>query len=1118
MALNPNATSFNPYLYNIGTLPIEQQEGLFEITATNEPNVLSEPLTCVKYDEYEEMVWTGTVHGRVVSYMLEYGQMATVDKYTSWSAHYDFSRDSTRPSEIRDILVDEEGIVSLSPTCIRYSTRGGLVRSTFGFEEEVDLSTMCFAQQGSPRLYFGGAFDSMYLFDLYRTSIIQEIPIPCGITKVRRGRYVSCGTRDGRLILCDSRSNRIEHTLFCHTQSVTDLTIKGDLVVTCGLTTRMRQNIIDLNVKVFDTRSMRAPVVGITFHPGPSFLAFHPRFSSTLIVASRDGQFQLCDVTSGIAGGPNFLIDTQGQELSCLDISSSGSVIGFGDMNGTFHQWVDNEDITVNAYSKNSVQVVDPYVPRQSEDGDEWSPLIMRGMQPVFNAVPPHDLLSTWSANSYFSVSLPSDPIPPELQARIITKDILGVIPCQPGSQIRNLSKRPLPLIYPEPNSGMDMFSDQEKADLVDELESPFVNSSTDSNTTSIQNDNYDSPSGTRSSQLTSHPFKRVPKHYRFVRIQHSSKIGVLGFDFGRYNSTQFGGLENTLTNSYINSLLQVFYFNPRIRAHCISNLYEEEFSLTCELGFLFHMLDICDGASVEARNLLRALKHIQAAQQFGIFEEDMDNPSYPKLIEKLESFIFHQLKKEQNTFKKLEFNGGVVGVGGGARSGSGGESSTPPKLNVSSNFSNSTLIDNLFGSTTRTLNICLQCNYETSIETRHLNYRINFPSLPSSFASVLKSTLSSSGKTPAWCSRCGSFQISDQKKDITSFPQILSLHCAPSDPSPMSTGVSPFWNTVSDQDESLWGNPSSNKEVFSHWLPFNIQVNRDKKTDRLIVQEYTHKKTRVSEGENVYVLTAVVSCITDKHNKYTDGENLVAQILVKPEYIQSRSKGTTTTQSRVTSEDSWYLFNDFNIMAISKYEAVHINSEWKVPCILHYTLMNQEKDVPDLTILSTPSPIKDDVFFAENPLDKLNQNKKKNSFSQIKLENLPGEGDLVAIDAEFVRIASEDVIQKPGGRRIVLRPVQFSLARVSVLLDNGEPFIDDYISTEESEIQDYLTQYSGLVQGDLDPATSVHHVTTLKHAYLKLRRLADRGCRFVGHGLSKDFQIISILTSLTRL
>jgi len=138
-----------------------------------------------------------------------------------------------------------------------------------------------------------------------------------------------------------------------------------------------------------------------------------------------------------------------------------------------------------------------------------------------------------------------------------------------------------------------------------------------------------------------------------------------------------------------------------------------------------------------------------------------------------------------------------------------------------------------------------------------------------------------------------------------------------------------------------------------------------------------------------------------------------------------------------------------------------------------------------------------------------------------------------VAIDAEFVQLAiDEKEVQEEEEKRVVATPA-FSVARVSALYGElNSTLIDDYIATRET-VADYLTRFSGIVHGDLDPAVSPHHITTLKSMirlhlfiintsndtffflidsvdYLKLRHLIDRGVIFVGHGLNKDFRIIS--------
>lgn len=153
-------------------------------------------------------------------------------------------------------------------------------------------------------------------------------------------------------------------------------------------------------------------------------------------------------------------------------------------------------------------------------------------------------------------------------------------------------------------------------------------------------------------------------------------------------------------------------------------------------------------------------------------------------------------------------------------------------------------------------------------------------------------------------------------------------------------------------------------------------------------------------------------------------------------------------------------------------------------------------------------------------------------------------------MDAEFVALTHEVTRADGRGREVVVRPARLTLARVSVVRGEGPRegmvLMDSYIVPAEPVVN-YLTRYSGLRPGDLDPAVSRHHVTNMKDAYLKLRYLVDaggppppaacaglslevptpplralprpalpcpacEGCVLVGHGLSKDFEMVNIV------
>ncbi|KAL8676226.1 MAG: hypothetical protein Q9186_007240 [Xanthomendoza sp. 1 TL-2023] len=132
-----------------------------------------------------------------------------------------------------------------------------------------------------------------------------------------------------------------------------------------------------------------------------------------------------------------------------------------------------------------------------------------------------------------------------------------------------------------------------------------------------------------------------------------------------------------------------------------------------------------------------------------------------------------------------------------------------------------------------------------------------------------------------------------------------------------------------------------------------------------------------------------------------------------------------------------------------------------------------------------------------------------------------PGSGTHMPIDTEFVQLRQEEIEILATGRREIIRPVREGLARVSVLRASGPneglPFIDDYISISEPVVN-YVTKYSGVSAGDLDPGLSVHPLVPLKVAYKKLWLLLNLGCIFVGHGLTKDFRNINMFVPKSQM
>jgi len=194
--------------------------------------------------------------------------------------------------------------------------------------------------------------------------------------------------------------------------------------------------------------------------------------------------------------------------------------------------------------------------------------------------------------------------------------------------------------------------------------------------------------------------------------------------------------------------------------------------------------------------------------------------------------------------------------------------------------------------------------------------------------------------------------------------------------------------------------------------------------------------------------------------------------------------------------EDEWVLFNGFVVSKSDLNDARDFRMGYKRPCILLYRDITDWKQMEE-----SRTNVQDDVSVPSLSMIP----------NLVLPHDLPGKNELIAIDTEFVLVQHEQSTLKPNGSKVTITEGRHNLARVSVVnCQNQQILIDDFVLPQEPVV-DYLTRFSGIRPKDLDPMTSERSLVPLRMVYLKLRLLLDRGCIFIGHGLSQDFRILNI-------
>lgn len=112
---------------------------------------------------------------------------------------------------------------------------------------------------------------------------------------------------------------------------------------------------MESQLKVFDLRFLRPMSPCDVTMLQPFLIRCVPALSSTVLVVSQMGEFQLLDLR-GLVTPSNMVVGhinirSEGVMACAMDVGPSCQCLAFGDSSGVVHLWADEEEVVMNPYA-----------------------------------------------------------------------------------------------------------------------------------------------------------------------------------------------------------------------------------------------------------------------------------------------------------------------------------------------------------------------------------------------------------------------------------------------------------------------------------------------------------------------------------------------------------------------------------------------------------------------------------------------------------------------------------------------------------------------------------------------------------------------------------------------
>ncbi|CAO4369998.1 unnamed protein product [Caenorhabditis nigoni] len=975
-------------------------------------------------------------------------------KVASWLPTNHFSRYTafaiSRHSGVHHIEPTENAIFTLTSTNLRATSRQGVPLGTYTpktMQNMVSLHRL----PGSSTFVLGGFDNKLIIYDFAKEKEIRTTDLESdetGIIIRYNGTNTFTADSLGRIHVKNPKNFETVRIITCHSDKVLDFDVQGHHLVTCGLSLQSKHS--EKFIKVYDLR-MYKHVSPISMNHCPQFVRFMPSYCDRLAVV-----YQTCFNRDQIDVQPNAwtnypagvrMLDMMSPVTSSIEFSMDTAIITSFDYSST------KNFLAVG----NSMGMVNLFTDRDQPLVNENSKDTIFALPPV---QPPVSFVIDDVSHSVGSIPIP---FPQEDLVSNWPSELTQIVhrPRKPPSEMKNAKSihYALQITNPRIHTNLKLFNivpyflDHEFIEIPSDqkvMESPI-------------------PVSIEKVKVSKLYKKRAPPVIQGANRRRKTTDDTV--ECYKWNVIRHVTMQSThAMNLVANAVVQVVYYMTSLRNIVLQHICLNDSCITCELHFLF--------------------------------------TAFPSKIGLEEGIV------TMNLAWALARNGVSLKTGGVL---SAIQQVTRTILDdMTVKDSDDSTVVTKFDRHLR----CVRCQKVQNVEQGTVSFlTLNYASIQqASFCQLVEKSLHlgpDSGERQ--CEDCKEKTRMECKRKIRELSPVLLI-----DTNTSSVDYLEFWQRQLAADESrpvsfgefgrVPESPLEKKQCrygeacrdqrsckyghglidwaaeqtkllddidgfgWKHYLPSRISA---KVCDGIVrLSDISDVPNYEEPGAVIYELDAMISLI---------GNGQQDVVWTHPVTLLRESPVAST---------AWTLINEQLVSRLHDHEARHLDARWKLPAFIGYRQKGYE-------VAITERNVSDELFFAENNVALC-----PNDSAAVKaIDELPKKGDLVGLDAEFIRIKTN--LLEFNGKSVQTK----ALGRASCLDVTGEKIIfDDHIKLDEDvEVVDYLTKFSGIVESDLSPQTSDKYLTTHKRLMLRMHVLIQRGVVFVGHAVHNDFAVINV-------